>query len=59
MRDAVKYIDQVSVFGDVNEENVTKFLGVASEAMIKQFLDLIKMGDRNQIFEKVDEISDQ
>ncbi|HKL43697.1 MAG TPA: DNA polymerase III subunit gamma/tau [Candidatus Absconditabacterales bacterium] len=59
MRDAVKYIDQVSVFGDVNEENVTKFLGVASEAMIKQFLDLIKVGDRNEIFEKVDEISDQ
>lgn len=55
-RDAIKYIDQVSVFGDVNEENVTKFLGVASESMIKDFLDLIKSKDRNSIFEKIDEI---
>ena len=59
VRDAVKYIDQVSVLGNIDEEHITKFLGVASEVLIKDFLKLIKTGDTKAIFEKVDDIHNQ
>jgi DNA polymerase III gamma/tau subunit len=55
----VKYIDQVSVFGDINQNNVTKFLGVAGDSVIQDFLSIIKTGNRNLVFEKVDEIYNQ
>ena len=38
VRDAVKYVDQVSILGDINEDHITKFLGVAPESMIAEFL---------------------
>ncbi len=38
MRDAIKYLDQVSILGDLNEENVIKFLGIASHHMIDAFI---------------------
>lgn len=59
VRDAVKYIDQVSVLGNIDEEHITKFLGVASEVLIKDFLELIKAGEAKTIFERVDEIHGQ
>lgn len=59
VRDAVKYVDQVSVFGDVNTDHVTKFLGIAWESIIKDFLNLIKSKDRNAVFQKIDEIHNQ
>lgn len=59
VRDAVKYMDQISVLGSIDEEHITKFLGVASEIVIKNFLSLIQTGDAKTIFEKVDEINNQ
>ncbi|MFZ2911965.1 MAG: DNA polymerase III subunit gamma/tau [Candidatus Absconditicoccaceae bacterium] len=56
VRDAVKYIDQISILGDITQEHVTKFLGVASEKMIKDFLETIRGGDRNIVFQEVDKI---
>jgi len=50
VRDAVKYIDQVSILGEVNEAHVTKFLGVASESGIQEFIGHIKNKDREQLF---------
>jgi len=58
-RDAVKYMDQVSVLGNIDEEHITKFLGVASEVLIKDFLTLIQTGDAKALFEKIDEIHNQ
>lgn len=55
----MKYIDQVSVLGNIDEAHITKFLGVASETLIKDFLGLIQGGDAKIIFEKVDEIHNQ
>lgn len=55
-RDAVKYIDQVSVFGDISLKNVTNLLGMVWDSTIKDFLDVVKTWDRAKIFEKVDEI---
>ena len=56
VRDAVKYVDQVSILWDLNEENVSRFLGVAWEALIENLLNLIRQWDRNTIFSKLDDI---
>ena len=58
-RDAIKYIDQVSVLGEISEDHITKFLGVAPESMIEDFLSLIKKWDKPDIFHKIDEIHEQ
>lgn len=59
VRDAIKYVDQVSILGDISEEHITKFLGIASESAVKNFLSLIKNKDRNTIFAEVDAIAEQ
>ncbi len=59
VRDAVKYVDQVSVLGNIDEEHITKFLGVASDVLIKDFLELIKAGEAKSIFERIDDIHNQ
>ena len=56
VRDAVKYVDQVSVLWDISEAHITKFLGVAPEKLIEDFLAIIKMGDREVIFTKINDI---
>lgn len=56
VRDAIKYIDQISILWDINQEHVTKFLWVASEKMIKDFLETIRVWDRNIVFQEVDKI---
>lgn len=58
-RDAVKYIDQVSVFGDISVKNVTNLLGIVGDNTIKEFLEIIKSWDRANIFTRVDEIHSQ
>ncbi|RAL56689.1 DNA polymerase III, subunit gamma and tau [SR1 bacterium human oral taxon HOT-345] len=57
VRDAVKYVDQVSILGDLNEENVSRFLGVAGETTIKNLLSTIKTGEREKIFSQLDELN--
>lgn len=42
VRDAVKYVDQVSILGAINEENITRFLGVAGESTIRNLIVTIK-----------------
>ena len=37
-RDAIKYLDQVSILGDISQEHVSSFLGVASSQLIDTFL---------------------
>ena len=58
-RDAVKYIDQVSVFGDISVKNVTNLLWIVGDNTIKEFLEIVKSWDRAKIFAKVDEIHSQ
>jgi DNA polymerase III gamma/tau subunit len=59
VRDAVKYVDQVSILGDISEEHITKFLGVAPESMIANFLEMMRAGDEKTIFTQVDTIHEQ
>ena len=57
VRDAVKYVDQVSILWDLNEENVSRFLGVAGETTIRNLLSTIKTGEREKIFSQLDELN--
>ena len=57
VRDAVKYVDQFSILWDLNEENVSRFLGVAGETTIKNLLSTIKTGEREKIFSQLDELN--
>jgi len=59
VRDAVKYVDQVSILWDLNDENVSRFLWVAWEALIRDFLLLIKDKNRENVFSKIDMIEQQ
>lgn len=59
VRDAVKYVDQVSIFGNINVQNVTSFLWIAWDNLIKEFLQTIKSWDREKVFSMVDDISNK
>lgn len=41
----------------MNEENVSRFLGVAGETTIKNLLSTIKTGEREKIFSQLDELN--
>jgi DNA polymerase III subunit gamma/tau len=58
VRDAVKYLDQVSILGTIDTHHTSKFLSVASEKMITNFLDIIKSGERESVFTQIDIIQD-
>jgi len=57
VRDAIKYLDQVSVLGKVSTENVSQFLWISTDATIKSFFEIVKTNDRNQIFEQIDKLA--
>jgi len=59
IRDAVKYIDQIQILWAVTEEHVSKFLWVAPEAMIADFLDSSKSWDKQIILKEIDLLSEQ
>lgn len=50
MRDAIKYLDQISILGALTQSHVSQFLGVASDYQIQNFLALLKGRDLSQIF---------
>lgn len=56
VRDAVKYLDQVSILGKVDVAQASKFLGVASEKLITDFLAAIASKEREQVFTHIDDI---
>ena len=57
VRDAIKYLDQVSVLGKISTENVSQFLWISADATIKSFFEVVKTNDRNQIFEQIDKLA--
>ena len=58
VRDAVKYLDQVSILGNIDTPHVSKFLGVASENRIREFLKTIQAGERESVFAQVDSLQE-
>ena len=57
VRDAIKYLDQVSVLWKISAENVSQFLWISTDATIKSFFEIVKSGDRDNIFEQIDKLS--
>jgi DNA polymerase-3 subunit gamma/tau len=56
LRDAIKYLEQVSIVWKITAENVSKFLWIAPERQIQDFLDLIKSSNLNEIFKFIDNL---
>lgn len=59
MRDAIKYVDQISILWNINEENVSKFLGISSDKTIQDFLNIIIQWNQKEIFNFIDNIDEQ
>jgi len=57
VRDAIKYLDQVSVLGKISTENVSHFLWISTDTTIRAFFDSVKTSDRNEIFEQIDKLA--
>jgi len=58
VRDAVKYLDQVSILWSIDTANVSKFLWVASEKRVQDFLASIAQKDREEVFTQVDRLQE-
>ncbi len=54
MRDANKYLEQVSVLGDVSVEHVTNYLWIAGDQQLSDLLETIKSGQRENVLSIVD-----
>lgn len=59
LRDAIKYVDQVSVLGDISLNNVTDFLWVASQMEIDQFLSTMKTWSFESIVQFLNTLTEQ
>lgn len=57
VRDAIKYLDQVSVLGKISTENVSHFLWISTDATIRAFFDSVKTADRDEIFNQIDKLA--
>jgi len=58
VRDAVKYLDQVSILWNIDTVNVSKFLWVASDKRVQDFLASIAKQDRAEVFKQVDNLQE-
>lgn len=45
LRDAIKYLEQISILGEVTEEHVATFLGVVSDRLLQQAMELLQGND--------------
>ena len=59
LRDAIKYLEQVSIVWEVNTENTSKFLWLAPERQIQDFLETVEKWDINEIFSKIEDLQNQ
>lgn len=56
LRDAIKYLEQVSIIWEVNQENVSKFLWIAPERQIVDFIEKIKTKNLNEIYTEIEKL---
>ncbi len=47
MRDAIKYLEQISILWPVTEDNVAKFLGVVNDRLLNDWIELLRNNDIN------------
>jgi len=58
LRDAIKYLEQVSMLGKVSAASVTMFLGAVSESVLTEFIGLVRAGKPDDIFSYLDHLAD-
>ena len=56
LRDAIKYLEQVSIIWEITPENVSKFLGIAPERQILDFINVVKTQNTKQILPFIDNL---
>ncbi len=56
VRDAVKYVDQISILGNLSEENVSKFLGIASEGILEDFVQAVQSENKEEVFALIEKL---
>ncbi len=56
MRDAIKYLDQISVLDKIDWPSVSKFLWIVGNQKIEEFIELIKKNIRSDIFKFLEEL---
>lgn len=54
LRDAIKYLEQVSIMWTISVEHITKFLWIVPEKQIVSFLDTVKSNNINNIFTQIE-----
>lgn len=59
MRDAIKYVDQISILWNINEENVSKFLGISSDKTIQDFLNIVVKWKQIEIFDFINKLDQE
>lgn len=59
MRDAIKYLEQISILWDVSEDNVAKFLGVVNDRLLANGIDLLKAGRTTEWIQFLDILVNQ
>lgn len=57
LRDAVKYLEQISLSGVVDEEHVTRYLWLASDEQVRSFFTLAQQRDLPQLIAFIDSLS--
>ena len=56
LRDAIKYLEQVSIIWEVNQENVSKFLWIAPERQIVDFIEKVKTKNLDEIYTEIEKL---
>ena len=59
LRDAIKYLEQVSIIWEITTENVSKFLWIAPERQIQDFLNTLKSKNLSEIFHKIENLQQE
>lgn len=59
LRDAIKYLEQISILGEVTEENVAKFLGVVSDRLLQEAMELFQGNDPHAWIDFLDTMVNQ
>lgn len=56
MRDAIKYLEQISLLGEVNEEHVARYLWVVTDETLRIRFDAIIQQDTTTLYTQIDQL---
>lgn len=59
MRDAIKYLEQISILWEITQENVASFLGVVADTVIADFLKTVMSGPFESVVAQLDDFTER